>query len=255
MLFHRPEGRSGSLAYLDLPGPGSDVVVYLGGLGSASTVAFAPVVHRRRQAGRSLVVDLLCSGWSDHDAADMTIQAHADAVASVVAASVEVPVSLVGHSLGGSVAIALAHRHPGLVSRLTVCEPNLDPGVGTFSSWVSSWSEEGFAAHGHREVVEQLTRDAGAGDENAAEFARTVARWSPRGLHRTAASLLADRTPTFREQLASLDLPRLLVSGDRDWEPQPDLVDAGCATAIVPDAGHVMMADNLDGFCATLDRA
>jgi pimeloyl-ACP methyl ester carboxylesterase len=53
------------------------------------------------------------------------------------------PVSLVGHSLGGVLARALAYRHPGLVRRvITICSPfrlptasRLEPAYRLFSRW------------------------------------------------------------------------------------------------------------------------
>jgi pimeloyl-ACP methyl ester carboxylesterase len=52
----------------------------------------------------------------------------------------------------------------------------------------------------------------------AAQFARTLKRWSSRGLHRTAVLLLADQPASFREQLAACDLPRRYISGARSNE-------------------------------------
>jgi hypothetical protein len=99
-------------------------------------------------------------------------------------------------------------------------------------------------------VVSQLLARARAGDVNAAEFARTVRRWSSRGLHRSACSLLAEREPTFRTQLASLPMDRRYVSGELTRESLDGVRMAGCDVRVVPGAGHVQMTDNLDGFVA-----
>ncbi|CAN5187887.1 alpha/beta fold hydrolase [soil metagenome] len=56
------------------------------------------------------------SAWTDHiDYLDM-----ADQVAELV--STDDPVTVVGHSMGGKVAMVLALRHPGLVARLVVVD-------------------------------------------------------------------------------------------------------------------------------------
>lgn len=254
MLFHPVTPAGAALAYLDLAGPPAEPVsVYIGGLGSSGLVAFAPVVGHPAVAGRGrhVLVDLIGSGWSDHDDAfGHTIEEHAGTVASLLDSLELQQVRLIGHSLGGSVAIVLAARRPDQVGALVVAEPNLDPGVGTFSRELASFTEDEFASTGHAEVVTQLLDRARAGDVNAAEFARTVRRWSSRGLHRTACSLLADREPTFRAQLASLPMDRRYVSGELTGESLDSVRTAGCDVRVVPGAGHVLMTDNLDGFVA-----
>lgn len=226
--------------------------VWIGGLGSASTVVFAPVTGHPdlAVAGRHLLVDLIGSGWSDHDDTfGHTVDEHAATVATVLDAVGVAGVTLVGHSLGGSIAISLAAQRPDLVKHLIVAEPNLDPGVGTFSATIAAFDEDTFAATGHGRIVAALRAEPGAVDQ---EFARTVARWSPRGLHRTAVSLLAGRPATFREQLAAFDGPRRFIGGELSGEDLGPLRDVGCEVLVVPGAGHVMMADNLAGFVAAL---
>ena len=86
---------------------------------------------------RSLLVDLPHHGrssWSDHvDYLDL-----ADEVASVLSA--EDPVTLVGHSMGGKVAMVLALRFPDLVDRLCVVDvAPVDYGAsGAFSGYVEA---------------------------------------------------------------------------------------------------------------------
>ncbi|MFD0522416.1 alpha/beta fold hydrolase [Paractinoplanes durhamensis] len=119
-----------SLAVLDL-GAAEPVRVYLGGLGSASTVAFAEVTGHPELAGhgRHILIDLIGSGWSDHDDTfGHTIDEHARTVIGVLDELALREVTLIGHSLGGSIAISLAAQRPDLVGHLIVAEPNLDPG-------------------------------------------------------------------------------------------------------------------------------
>jgi len=162
------------------------------------------------------------------------------------------PVAVVGHSLGGSVAISLAAQRPDLVSHLVVAEPNLDPGVGTFSAEISAHDEDSFAGHGYRRMVEALRAEGDRGDVTSAQFARTMLHWSPRGLHRTAVSLLASRPATFREQLAVWAGPRRYISGADSHEDLRAVQASGVEVLVVPDAAHVLMCDNLDGFAEAL---
>ncbi|MFC4071710.1 alpha/beta fold hydrolase [Actinoplanes subglobosus] len=240
-----------SVAFLDL-GAGPDVRVYLGGLGSASTVGFAPVVGHPglAGAGRHVLVDLIGSGWSDHDDTfGHSIDEHAGTVAGVLDSLGLRRVTVVGHSLGGSVAISLAAQRPDLAGTLVVAEPNLDPGVGTFSAEIAAFAEDDFAAGEHQRIVEGLLK---LGDPVSSQFGRTVARWSSRGLHRTAVSLLAGRASTFREQFAAFGGPRRYVSGELSREDLAPLRETGADVRVVVGAGHVLMWDNLDGFIAAL---
>ncbi len=157
-------------------------------------------------------------------------------------------VTLIGHSLGGSIAISLAAQRPDLVGRLVVAEPNLDPGVGTFSAEIAAHTEDAFAATEHRRIADHLL---GHGDGVGGQFARTLLRWSSRGLHRTAVSLLADRSATFREQLAAFAGPSLYISGELSAEDLAPLRETGCDVRVVPAAGHVLMWDGLTAAVGT----
>ncbi|GGP81608.1 alpha/beta fold hydrolase [Saccharothrix coeruleofusca] len=234
------------VAYLDVGAVGGRTSVYLGGLGLASTVTFAPVIGHPALAGRGrhVLIDLVGSGWSDHDDAfSYTIEEHAAAVAAVIDALELRAITLVGHSLGGSIAISLATQRPDLVGELIVAEPNLDPGVGTMSARIASFDEDAFVAGGMRDILDAEDTTVGA---------RTLRRWSPRGLHRTAVSLLAERPASFRAQLTALPMPKRYLSGELTGEDLDALRAAGCDVRVVPRAGHLMMDDNLDGFVGLL---
>lgn len=175
------------VAYLDVGARTAPAFIYLGGLGLASSVTFAPVIGHPAVAGRGrhVVIDLLGSGWSDHDDEFAhTIEDHASVAAAVIDALGLRGVTLVGHSLGGSIAISLATRRADLVGELVVAEPNLDPGVGTMSARIASYDEDAFAAGGVRDLVEPGDTSMGA---------RTLRRWSPRG--RVAAGRTAGHLP------------------------------------------------------------
>ncbi|MFJ5986091.1 alpha/beta fold hydrolase [Lentzea sp. NPDC092896] len=230
------------VAYLDVGAADGRANVYLGGLGLASTVSFAPVIGHPALAGRGrhVLVDLVGSGWSDHDDAfSHTIDEHASVVAAAIDALGLHTITLVGHSLGGSIAISLAAQRPDLVGGLIVAEPNLDPGVGTMSARIASFDEDTFVARGMHGII--------APDDTTMD-ARTLRRWSPRGLHRTAVSLLADRPATFRAQLTAMSAPKRYISGELSGEDLDALRATGCDVRVVPNAAHMMMEDNLDGF-------
>ena len=79
-------------------------------------------------------MDLLGVGFGDHPGAvPHTREAHAGTVARLLDHRTVRHRHVVGHSMSGSVAIALAAMRPNLVSGLVVAECNVDPEDATFS--------------------------------------------------------------------------------------------------------------------------
>lgn len=101
-------------------------IVWLHGLGSSSILAVAKVARHPALAGTtSLLIDLAGHGASDKPTGwSYTVEDHARAVSQVLAKIVGQPVTLLGHSLGGTIAIACAVSFPGAVERLIVAEPS-----------------------------------------------------------------------------------------------------------------------------------
>ena len=127
------------------------VRVHVHGLGAASGPCTAHLSAYPELAGRrTLYVDLPGFGISDRPADfGYTLDDHAAALAAALDAAGVRGAELVAHSMGGAVAIVLAARRPGLVSRLVLIEANLDPDppVTAGSSGIARCREEDFV-HG-----------------------------------------------------------------------------------------------------------
>jgi len=240
------------LRYHDLPGR-DPVLVFLHGLGSASSSYFPrAVAHPRLRDHRAILVDLLGYGYSDRpEAFDYAMEAQAEIVVALlkelgVSASV-----LVGHSMGGSIAVLVSAAASGLIGRLVVAEGNLDPGPGMVSGPITSMTEEDFVESGHARFVDQI-RSAGFPD-----YAGTLQACDPAALHRSAVSLIAPRRPTYRARLAQLSVPRTFIFGEKNV-PNPDterLTADGVKVRVIPESGHDMMVDNPDGFAEAVADA
>lgn len=262
-MHHRTIALSGinlPVAYIDLPGS-SDLPprVFLHGLGSSSMVTFPEhAVQSLQQPPRAILIDLPGFGSSRNAPATWTyaIEDQADLAAAFLTDLGIEPATIIGHSMGGSIAIALAYRHAERVDSLIAIEPNLDPGIGTLSAHIARQSEEGFVARGHGMLLRAISQQATRGDRGSSIYLPSLQQALPVALHRAAVSLLANRTPTFREQLAVVAqaLPTTYLYGTRtpDISGLTDLEEHGVAVVAIPDAGHVLMDDNPDAFVAAM---
>lgn len=240
------------LRYHDLPGS-DPALVFLHGLGSASSSYFPwAAAHPRLRDHRALLIDLLGHGYSDRpEDYDYTMEGQAEILVSLLRSLGTGACVLIGHSMGGSIAVLVAAVAPDVVGRLVIAEGNLDPGPGVVSGPITSMSETEFVVHGHAKLIEQV-RNAGFPD-----YAGTLQAAAPAGLYRSAASLIAERHPTYREFLARVDLPRTFLFGEENLpDPDVDLLPAdGVDVRIIASSGHDMMADNPDGFAEAIADA
>ncbi|MET8895099.1 alpha/beta fold hydrolase [Streptomyces albogriseolus] len=227
--------------------PGRDPArVYVHGLGATSPAYFTETaVHPLLAGRRSLLVDLLGHGHSDRPSAfSYTLEDHADTLAAALRAARVAGAEVVAHSMGGSVAVVLAARHPELVSRLVLVDANLDPLTperGALGSrGIAAYGEEEFLAGGWREV-----RDL-AGEH----WWSTMRLAGLEALHRSATHLVRGTTPTLRDLLLDLPVPRtfLYPEADGPFPGAADLEAAGVRVVPVPDCGHNIMLDNPEAF-------
>lgn len=237
------------LCYHDFPGY-LPAIVTLHGLGMASSSWFPPCfAHPGLRDHRAILIDLLGFGYSDRPQDfSYDMEAHAQTVAHVLDELQLNQCIVLGHSMGGSIAILLAQSRPDLVGSLLVAESNLDPGPGLVSRIITSFSEADFVDGGYTQFIADMWA-AGARD-----YAHSVRAADPRAVHRSAVSLIAGRSPTYGECLAALKMPRTYLFGSESL-PNPDVAalrNAGVHVAIVPDAGHDMMGDNARGFSDTV---
>jgi pimeloyl-ACP methyl ester carboxylesterase len=237
------------MRFHDLPGS-SPPILFIHGLGCASSSDFPRIAGDPALSGRRvLLVDLLGSGFSDRpENFGYTVEDHAATVEALIKGLSLSSVDLVGHSMGGAVAIVVATRNPQTVRTLVVSEPNLDAGGGVFSRPITHQSEADFLARGHAECVRNSLA------EGETIWAGSLQMSSPIAVHRAATSLVRGGSPSWRTQLEALTIPRTVIFGSNSL-PDPDterLPLKGIAVRIVPDAGHSMMWENPSGYSAAI---
>ncbi|MEV5513287.1 alpha/beta hydrolase [Streptomyces flaveolus] len=241
------DGRGSRVRWTETPGA-EPARVYVHGLGAMSSVYHAHIASRPELAGRrSLFVDLPGHGISDRPQDfGYTLDDHAGALAAALDAAGVNGAELIAHSMGGSVAVVLAHRRPDLVSRLVLTEANLDafPPPTAGSSGIAAHQEDDFVNGAHARVLEDV----------GPQWAATMRLADPRALHRSAVGLRRGSEPVMRTLLEGLDVDRVYLQGEHSGElaGHQDLEAAGVRVVTVPGAGHNVMFDNPDAFAAAV---
>lgn len=263
MEVYLEPGTRAFMRYFDFPGaePG---VVFLAGLGMAATAAFPRTAVEPGLSGRRrILVDLLGCGYSDRPPHfSYSIVDHAVTLVGLLSHIGSTGYALVGHSMGGAVAIELAAKRGDLVGQLILAEANLEPGGGLVSGHIGGQSETEFITAGHRQLLESRRRAALDGDPDAAVALGIWQVASPAALHKSATSLVQGAHPSWWEQLLRLSIPKTFIFGSRslkayreDRELHRKLRAHGIPTSVVPDAGHGMMVDNPAGFAEVIAQA
>jgi pimeloyl-ACP methyl ester carboxylesterase len=254
------------IRYHELPGKGT-TLLYLPGLSFPSVEQFLSVVTHDDMAGyHSLLVDYIGSGFSDYSQDfDYSIENHARSIATVLDHEDIKECTVIGYSMGGTVGIKLAILRPDLVSKLIVAEANISPGGGEATRRITSYSEDEYVKEAHHTLLEEVRKAEKEGHPLAAFINAAWSKADPTGLYKSS-SALVELEESFKYQFQQLSIPRTFVYGEDSLskdsdKSQPDAPDPkelgqfGVQIAIVPNAGHAMMFDNLRGFVDVLKTA
>jgi lipase len=172
------------------------------------------------------------------------------------------PVDLVGHSVGGAIAMLFAHAYPEQVRRIVNVEGNFTLGDAFWSASVGRMTQHEAEAMLEGFKADTLQWLRGAVPDATAEMSHTVARWLD---HQPAATLRAmgQSVVTVTGDAAYLAAvrevferrPVYLLSGERsrDGWNAPDWALELCAGHVTLDrCGHLMMIEEPAAFTAVL---
>ena len=202
----------------------------------------------RRQIGdlakefRVVAYDLRGSGRSEVTPGPYSIDLLSEDLRSLVETLELGRVSLVGHSMGGSIALSYAARHPGDVLALVgVGAPAELPeqaraGLAARAETVES---DGMGAVAETVATNGVSPTFREGNpEQFQEFIALLAANDPRGYAAQCRALVG---LDLAGRLGEVTAPVLLVSGDRDGVSPPAATEANAAR--IPDAGFEIVED------------
>jgi pimeloyl-ACP methyl ester carboxylesterase len=246
------------LRYIEVPGV-DPPILWLHGWQCSSTgeLGEAPLEQPLR-GRRSLLVDFLGHGYSDKPAGyAYTLEAHARTIVDLIETEGTSRCGIVGHSMGGAVAVLAAGARPEVVSFVVMAEGNVDaePDRVVFDGQ----SEGAFVATGYDELLARQEKAAHADPTGLPAAHLGITRLvDPRALYREAVSMRDGSDPPVRDLLSELTMPRWYLQGslsEQDDEFQRGLEALGVTWRIVPDTGHAMGLQNPMGLAEAVAEA
>ncbi|HEV2072475.1 MAG TPA: alpha/beta hydrolase [Thermomicrobiales bacterium] len=229
-------------------------LVFLHGLGDSAIITLRPIATHPAMAGTpALLIDLPGFGYgSATDDWTSSVEEQTEVVIQLLDTVGVVDAPIMGHSMGGSIAIQLATRRPDLVSSLILAEPLLHPDQSVLGRTIAKRTESDFVSRGYAMLQLATRRQAARGERASVGFQEPLGHANPVILHRAASSLLQQRSPSFGEQLEVLANPRTLLVGEMSNLDLGNLVPRDVGIVRIPDAGHSMMSENPDGFARAI---
>lgn len=249
-------------AYGDADRRRETVVVLHGLFGSGRN--WMTVARRLGERHRVLAPDLRNHGSSPW-AEPMAYPAMAADVAALLVHQANRPVTLVGHSMGGKAAMALALVRPGLVRRLVVVDVAPVAYESSFASYARAMHEAKLDGVTRRAQVDEQLVDAVPDPAVRAFLLQNLvlepggARWRVNLPVIEAAMSTISGFPEVPPGL-QFGKPVLFVAGEKSdylspaQEPVVRRLFPQADVAVVPGAGHWVHAEKPAEFLAALDR-
>ena len=249
-------GERAFLRFIEIPGD-DPPLLWLHGWQCSSTGELLPAaVQTPLRKRRSLLIDFLGHGHSDRPPNfAYTLEEHARTIVALIDTLGLRECGLMGHSMGGAVAVLVATARPSIVSVLMMAEASIDAGGGVP---LAGQTESQFAERGFSDLLDAQSEEAEAQPDGwrAAHLGMTRLV-DPRALHREAVAHERGTDPSIRWLLARLQMSRWYLHGElSEAEPglQHDLLEMGVGWKVVPKAGHPMGVQNPVGLAQTVSE-
>lgn len=210
---------------------------------------------------RILALDLPGFGMSEKpDTYDYDLHSQAEMTYALVRALGISTFTLIGHSMGGAIAILLARKYPDSVERLVVIEPNLKASDAHLSREIVRHSETEFVGRyeAFKRIAVETVQNWFVNSHRAdlEEYIRELLKTTPISMYRSALSLMTvTADDLFVQRFQELSLPKDFLIGEETIKIRnlpESFQESDVNTIIVPGVGHMMMVDNPLLFNQTL---
>jgi pimeloyl-ACP methyl ester carboxylesterase len=218
---------NGLQLYYEVHGSGRPLVLLHGGLLTID-LTFGELLEPLAARGQVIAVELQGHGHTADSDRDMTIEALAADVIELLDQLGIAEADFFGFSLGGLVAHAVAVSAPSRVGKLIVASADVHRPPGRESSPLGDDRLPSSADfQGMQDAFKAVAPDP-------AQFEAVAAK----------TSTMVHTFPGWTEELRSLQTPTLLIFGDRDFSPLPDVVELfellpNAQLAVLPGTTHI----------------
>jgi pimeloyl-ACP methyl ester carboxylesterase len=231
---------NGLQLYYEIRGHGKPLVLLHGGVQTID-LTFGPLLEPLAAGRQVIAVELQGHGHTADTGRPMTIEGLAGDVVALLDHLGIAQADLLGFSLGGLVACAVAVGSPGRVGRLIVASADPHRPPGRESAPIDEDrlpTQADFLAM--RDAYLAVAPDPAHFDEAAA---------------RTSA--MVHEFPGWTDELRSLRVPTLLIFGDRDFSPLADVVELfellpDAQLAVLPATTHVGVTQRPEAMLALI---
>lgn len=212
---------------------------YFGG----SSQSWTEVIERLADEYHCVAPDLRGFGASDDSAESYTIKDYADDVQELIALLKIENFALIGHSMGGKFALALAARNPRNLQSLIL----LAPSPPTPEPIPENERNRLLTTHGNRCVATETVCKAAALKLSAEIFERAVNDNLRSSEKAWRAWLERESRIDISAIMPNVAVPILVLSGENDKGIGKDLLEhevvrriEGAKLVVIPDAGHLL---------------
>jgi pimeloyl-ACP methyl ester carboxylesterase len=218
---------NGLQLYYEVHGSGRPLVLLHGGLLTIG-LSWGPLLEPLAASRQVIAVELQGHGHTADTDREMTIEALAGDVIALLDHLGIAEADLFGFSLGGLVAYAVAVGAPARVGKLIVASADAHRPPGRESAPLDDDRMPTAADfQAMRDAYDAVAPDPAHFDEFAA---RT--------------STMVHKFPGWTDELRSLEVPTLLIFGDRDFSPLPDVLETfgllpNAQLAVLPGTTHI----------------
>jgi len=227
--------------YVQSVGEGSPTILLLHGWAVSGRIWERFLERWPKDGGRLLVPDLRGTGWSAKPRHSYSLDDYASDVVQLIDQFGLSNLVLVGHDMGGTIAMRVALERPQALSRLALVAPIPPSGMAMLEPDVALYRSLG----GHKQGMEQLLGMMMAHRPPPALFERLVADTASVALEAFLGGFDAFRTAAFADRVGAIRVKTVVLGGEADLQLPPAVLQAqvaaripGATFVLIPGVGH-----------------